>query len=275
MILRGGSQGEKTSFSNYGDWLDLCAPGSNIETILYNTTSDNYYYAKLDGTSYSTPIAALVYTILLSAADFLQDEFQMSMTRNDILEAFLISLENVEGDRVPLPQIDSPINTNYNEKFDIYNGYGCVDVFDALNFIGYLFLRNLRADSYTFHVSDMTGTIPLTLEFRVTLSYSAFISSKLHNKYQVKYALEKRSTDGNWYILQTGTLNRVYSGNQYEKWKKTIYLPKTPGDYRVIIYFDQVNKMFTLNNLYMVGGNMVPGDIISISIIYWGNPFFG
>jgi subtilisin family serine protease len=46
----------KSSFSNYGDWIGVCAPGENI----YNTYSNHYTatYAWLDGTSMSAPLVA-------------------------------------------------------------------------------------------------------------------------------------------------------------------------------------------------------------------------
>lgn len=52
------SNGRKSSFSNYGDWVDICAPGSNI----MSTISGGYAY--MDGTSMACPqvsgVAALI-----------------------------------------------------------------------------------------------------------------------------------------------------------------------------------------------------------------------
>jgi hypothetical protein len=52
----------KASFSNYGTWVEVCAPGVNILSTYYNNT-----YGYLDGTSMSTPfvsgLAGLVYSV--------------------------------------------------------------------------------------------------------------------------------------------------------------------------------------------------------------------
>lgn len=59
------SNDSKSSFSNYGANIDVCAPGSGIYTTYYNNT-----YASLDGTSMASPItagsAAIVKTIFPS-----------------------------------------------------------------------------------------------------------------------------------------------------------------------------------------------------------------
>jgi serine protease len=43
----------KSSFSNYGNAIDVCSPGSSIYSTIYNNT-----YASLDGTSMASPICA-------------------------------------------------------------------------------------------------------------------------------------------------------------------------------------------------------------------------
>jgi len=48
-----GNNDVKSSFSNYGYWVDVCAPGSNIYATLYNNG-----YAFLSGTSMSSPVCA-------------------------------------------------------------------------------------------------------------------------------------------------------------------------------------------------------------------------
>ncbi len=47
------SSDTKSSFSNYGNHIDVCAPGSSIYSTLYNNT-----YATFDGTSMASPICA-------------------------------------------------------------------------------------------------------------------------------------------------------------------------------------------------------------------------
>ena len=55
------SDGRKSSFSNYGDWVDICAPGSGILS-----TVPNNGYAKLNGTSMACPHVSGVAALLVS-----------------------------------------------------------------------------------------------------------------------------------------------------------------------------------------------------------------
>lgn len=54
------SSGEKSSFSNYGSWVDICAPGSNI----YSTIPGGY--GSLSGTSMACPMVSGVAALILS-----------------------------------------------------------------------------------------------------------------------------------------------------------------------------------------------------------------
>ncbi len=53
--------GEKSSFSNYGDWVDICAPGSDI----LSTVPGNEY-ASMDGTSMACPYVSGVAALIVS-----------------------------------------------------------------------------------------------------------------------------------------------------------------------------------------------------------------
>ncbi|MEO8664913.1 MAG: S8 family serine peptidase [Ignavibacteria bacterium] len=55
------SSDTRSGFSNYGNTIDVCAPGSNIYSTLYNNS-----YASWDGTSMASPIAAGVCAIVKS-----------------------------------------------------------------------------------------------------------------------------------------------------------------------------------------------------------------
>ncbi len=57
----------KASFSNYGTWVDISAPGNNIYSTYHNSGSPSTdAYATLSGTSMATPIAASVAALIWS-----------------------------------------------------------------------------------------------------------------------------------------------------------------------------------------------------------------
>ncbi len=57
------SNGNLASFSNYGDWVDIVAPG-----VALTTTTAGHGYGRASGTSFSTPLVAAA-ALLLRAAD--------------------------------------------------------------------------------------------------------------------------------------------------------------------------------------------------------------
>lgn len=54
-------QGHKASFSNYGEWVDLCAPGVNIYSTIHNNS-----YRSMNGTSMACPHVSGVAALVLS-----------------------------------------------------------------------------------------------------------------------------------------------------------------------------------------------------------------
>ncbi len=56
--------GKRASHSNYGSWVDICAPGSDI----YSSVPFTNKYEMMDGTSMSTPMVSGVAALVLSAA---------------------------------------------------------------------------------------------------------------------------------------------------------------------------------------------------------------
>lgn len=90
------------SFSNYGDWIDLAAPGVSILT-----TTRGGGYGACNGTSFSSPIAAGLAALILSA--------NPSLTNAQVLE---IMTKNADDLGQP--------------GFDQYYGYGRVNAYTSL-----------------------------------------------------------------------------------------------------------------------------------------------
>ena len=68
-VSASNASGMKTSWANYGDVVDVMAPGEYIYTTScagYNSCSGNYSYETVDGTSFSAPIVAAVASMALS-----------------------------------------------------------------------------------------------------------------------------------------------------------------------------------------------------------------
>jgi hypothetical protein len=155
----------KTYFSNYGEWIDICAPGLGI----YSTHFDDTYFP-LSGTSMSTPnvsgVAALIAShtpaftdeelrgILLSSADPIDEvnpEFKgllgygrlnayraLSAYETPILRIHASALEEAEG-----------------------NGDGEVDPGEKGHFM--LFLKNTWHDAFQVHASISTDDRWITI----------------------------------------------------------------------------------------------------------------
>ena len=81
--------GCKSSFSNYGDWVDLSAPGSDILS-LYHLHSDpeNDYMAYMSGTSMATPLAA-------AAAALVWSQAPGALTSDDLLSFLYNQAEDI------------------------------------------------------------------------------------------------------------------------------------------------------------------------------------
>ena len=68
-VSASNSSGMKTNWANYGDVVDVLAPGDSVYTTScgnYYTCSGNYNYENVAGTSFAAPIAAAVASLALS-----------------------------------------------------------------------------------------------------------------------------------------------------------------------------------------------------------------
>ena len=62
-----GTGDSRASFSNYGTWIDISAPGESIYTTAYDFGSGTSIYASVQGTSFSSPIVAGACALIWSA----------------------------------------------------------------------------------------------------------------------------------------------------------------------------------------------------------------
>ena len=75
----------KSSFSNYGTWVDIAAPGENVYSTAPSTSTGTYI--TLSGTSMSTPLVAGLAAIMLSKCSF--------MTPTDVLNCISSTAVNI------------------------------------------------------------------------------------------------------------------------------------------------------------------------------------
>ena len=69
-----GNQDKKSSFSNYGSGIDICAPGDPIYAPVKPTELTRDRYGQLSGTSMASPAAAAVAALIWSAHPNFSDE---------------------------------------------------------------------------------------------------------------------------------------------------------------------------------------------------------
>lgn len=62
-----GAGDARTSFSSYGTWVDISAPGEGINTTSFDHTSGAHGYVSTQGTSFSSPITAGACALIWSA----------------------------------------------------------------------------------------------------------------------------------------------------------------------------------------------------------------
>lgn len=90
------------SFSNYGDWIDISAPGESIMT-----TNNGGGYGSRSGTSFSSPISAGLAALIVSKNSYLSN----------------VEIVNI---------IEQNADDLGSAGFDIYYGYGRINVYNSL-----------------------------------------------------------------------------------------------------------------------------------------------
>lgn len=126
------------SFTTYGTWVDICAPGVGIYSTYHDHTDPNtIYWAALDGTSMATPMAAGVGALIWSQ--------NPGWTASQVESQLFTSAEN----------IDAYLPSEYIGKM----GAGRINSYNAVN------TGPPPPPVAEFSGTPTTGTEPLTVSF--------------------------------------------------------------------------------------------------------------
>ncbi|MDX9856686.1 MAG: PKD domain-containing protein [candidate division Zixibacteria bacterium] len=126
------------SFTTYGTWVDICAPGNNIYATYHDHTDPNTnYWAALSGTSMATPLTAGVAGLIWSQ--------NPTWTASQVKTQLFSTADN----------IDAYLSSQYIGKM----GSGRVNAYAAVN------TGPPPAPVANFSGSPTTGTAPLTVNF--------------------------------------------------------------------------------------------------------------
>ncbi|RKZ12191.1 hypothetical protein DRQ50_12345, partial [bacterium] len=85
-----GPNDGKASFSNYGNWIEVSAPGVSITTTWYDVGTDASIYMSVNGTSFASPNTAGVAAMIRSA--------NPSFTYTQVIAALQASCDNIDGE---------------------------------------------------------------------------------------------------------------------------------------------------------------------------------
>jgi len=83
------AQDAKTSFSNFGSWVECAAPGEGIYTTSYNASTGQSVYTTTQGTSFSSPLTAGALALIWSS--------DPSMTALEVRSALLNACDNIDA----------------------------------------------------------------------------------------------------------------------------------------------------------------------------------
>jgi hypothetical protein len=89
MVASTDANDVKSSFSNYGTFVDIAAPGSNILSTSATTNGTVFNYATISGTSMSTPAAAGVAALIWSE--------HPSWTREQVAAQLIATADNIDS----------------------------------------------------------------------------------------------------------------------------------------------------------------------------------
>ena len=159
--------GDRSSFSNYGSALDICAPGSDIWTTTWTGG-----YNKMNGTSYAAPHVSAIAGLMLSVNPTLTND-----NICNILESTSHKLPNY---------IFSSINGKSNGTWNSEIGHGLVNSYDAVS-LAYYFLEDSYTDLIEFDYSGEQVEMTLKVKNNIAVIWDwdkkdiSFINADTNN----------------------------------------------------------------------------------------------
>ena len=165
------SNDSKASFSNYGTYIDVCAPGNNI----YSTVYDNSY-TSMSGTSMASPIAAGCAAIIKSQ--------NPTFTGLQVGEQLRITCDNIYG---------VAANSGYQGKL----GTGRINLFKGLTITGpSVRANNLVTVDNNDNVFIVNDTLRITGDFTNYLSPTTALTVTLSTTSTFVTILDNSTTVG-------------------------------------------------------------------------------
>jgi len=129
----------KSDFSNYGNWVDISAPGTGIMSLYHNHEDpENDYVAVMDGTSMASPIAASTAALIWSK--------NPGWSASQVKQKLFDSADNIDGESC---------NSSYAGQL----GSGRVNAAQAVDCAG------CPTPVAEFFGTPTEGTVPLTVSF--------------------------------------------------------------------------------------------------------------
>lgn len=126
------------SFTTYGTWVDISAPGNNIYSTYHDHTDPNtIYWASLSGTSMATPMTAATAAMIWAQ--------NPTWTASQVRTQLYSSADN----------IDAELSSTYIGKM----GAGRINLYNAVN------TGTPAAPVANFSGTPTSGTVPLTVAF--------------------------------------------------------------------------------------------------------------
>lgn len=83
------STDHKASFSNYGSWVEVSAPGQGIHTTYYDYNTLSSIYTTVDGTSFSSPLTAGAIALIWSA--------RPDLTLSEAVDLMYATCDDIDG----------------------------------------------------------------------------------------------------------------------------------------------------------------------------------